>query len=796
MKGKLKPFLMISSIIVFTAVTSFFIGRQVEQRKTVLSENVATTKEESTEIAVVNQDSGTNYKDKNVSYSSDLVKSLDSSFVLTDRDAAKNGLKDGKYGAMVIIPGKFSENVTSVNDVTPSKVEIYYETNSDLSDENKLIVAAKISDFEKKLNNKLSYIYIKSVFDEVHNGQDYVSDVLKNDDIDSDALNSINDADILESINLTQLQNENIDIKDLDLNKNFEENKNIMDQVDKSYRQRLLDRERKFDKVKEELLKITGNDSDGMKSYRNKIQNMTPEQLKQVLSKKHNYNYDVLSTNNNTNVDEVNKYIENLTKDGGGLDNLVSTYNENVLLKIDEKGQSAIKQSNDTLNKSKETADSTLDTIQNSSIKELNNLRSNLVNGVSNPKVNSVNEEYLLYAQIVNELRNTNPEMLDNIYKDIVDQNKVDYTKILKNPTAGVTPDNTFSSWNDLKAYMFTNVPAEQKNTFELERSALYKGIDVNDTSLNNNITLIDNVTEELNGVTGKLKDTSNSTGDVIKNSDYEYISNVFAPKSKDPLSKRIDLNDSLIKDIKENLSGNTQKTLISTMKSNNTKNVDNVRDKVQYVVEKTISDDDPIDVDSLLKVFDDKYMSKFDNLVKKVDEIDRTSETVDGDSDIEKLWKSYDKNNEELNKSVTKQISEYEKAVDSYQDQTNKNIDTMQDDLEKGIEASQNKLSSTLKGAKETKQNTSNSNQQKLGSLQKVLSNSRVGTVENTDMYNFIISPVSAIKTENLLAKAPEKIVTNNYNKDTPIIIFSLICFSIVGFTTLAVYGKKRLIK
>ncbi|SFD11154.1 hypothetical protein [Clostridium uliginosum] len=43
---------------------------------------------------------------------------------------------------------------------------------------------------------------------------------------------------------------------------------------------------------------------------------------------------------------------------------------------------------------------------------------------------------------------------------------------------------------------------------------------------------------------------------------------------------------------------------------------------------------------------------------------------------------------------------------------------------------------------------NTTNYNQEKLGSLSLILSNSRVGTVENIDIYNFMINSVSAIQT------------------------------------------------
>lgn len=796
MKEKLKPFLMIFSIIIFASAASFFVGRQFEVRKALLEQKAAIKNNEATEIAVVNQDLGTNYKDKNVNYASEFVKSLDEDFVLTNRDAGKNGLKDGKYAAMVIIPGNFSQNVTTINDVTPSKVEIYYETNNELSKENKLIASAKISDLQNKLNNKLSYIYVSAVFDELHKGQDYVSDALKNDNTDLDAINSINDADILESINLTQLEDEDIDIKDLDLNKNFEDNKNIIKDIDQKYRDRLIAKEKSFSEIGDELVKLTGNDTTGIQSFRSKIENMTPKQLKEALAKKHNYNYVGLVDNYDVNVKDINKYIERLTKKGGEIDNLFSTYNQDILDDIDKKGKSAINQSNEAFTKSKENIDSTMDTMGNTSMGELNILKSNIVNGyINDPKLKSLNEEYLLYGEIVRKLKETNPGEFDSLYKNVVDENKADYSKILKDPTAGFTPENTFINSNELKQYM-TNIPEDKKDTYILDRNALYKGTDVNDSTLSANIKIINDITDQLNGAQNKLKEASNLTNSVINNADYNYMNDLFSKDAKTTLGERLKLKENLIKEIKENLGGNSQKSLVSTMQSNNKKSVDNVKGRVENVVEATIANDGPIDINGLLKIFDENYMSRFNNLIKKVDDLEKTPQTVEEDKKISDLWNKYDKSNETLNDSVTKQIGNYREVVDNSRDKANKQITTMEDDLQKGIQASQDKLSSALKNAKDSKESTTESNKENLGSLSTVLLNSRVGTVENTDMYNFIINPVSATKTENLLSKAPEQKVTNDYNNiNIKIAIFSLSCFLIVS-TTLVVLKKRKISK
>lgn len=789
MKIKLKSFLMIVSIVILVSVSSFFMGRQVEVKNALYGKQLKN--EESTQVAVVNQDVGIDYKEKNVNYALDLVKSFDSDFILTNRESGKKGIEDGKYGAMVIIPGNFSQNITTINDVTPSKVQIYYETNDKLSEENKLVVSAKVSNLEKKLNNKLSYMYITSIFDEVHHAQDYASDILKNDTADLDAINSINDADILQSINLTVLEDENIDLTDLDLNKNFEENKNIIEEIDKKYRQRLLAKEESFDGIKDELLKVTGNSSTGIKSFRSEIENMTPEQLKVALTKKHNYNYDDLSSNYDVNIDNVNKYIEDLTKEGGGIDNLVATYNQDILSEVDKKGKSAIKQSNENLSAVKETTDSNIDIIQNNSIGRLNGLKSNIISGNANdPKLQSLNEEYLLYGEMVRALNKSNPGVFENVYKSVADGNKVDYSKILKDPTAGLAPNNTFINSNDLKAYI-TNVPVEQTETSVLARSSKYKGIDVNDVTLNVNTKLIDNIIYDLNGVQSKLKQTSISTDSVMNNSDYKYINNLFSEDIEASLDEKLKLKESLIKEIKGNLGGDNKQSLVDNIKSNNLENVGSIKQKVENEVEKVVSGDGPIDVNGLLKIFDENYMSRFDNLIKQINELDKTEKTVDKDKEITELWNKFDHSNNDLTKSITKQVDDNDKIVEKARIDADKHVTTMQDDLDKGIQASNGKITSGLENVKETKTNTTNSNQEKLGSLSQVLSNSRVGTVENTEVYNFMINPVTAIQSKDIAGNITKPQQDNNYKNTTIIAMISTIFLSIIAIIILR-YNKK----
>ena len=414
MSEKIKLFLITISVAAIFSTGSFVAGREITHRQ-ILSSTTNKEKPEvnqSTDIAIVNQDMGVDYNGKNVNYAEDLIKSVDSDFVLTNREAAKKGLEDGRYGAMIVLPGNFSKNITTINDVTPSKVEIYYEENKALESENKLIVSAKISDFEKKLNSKLSYMYVSSVFSELHRGQDCVNEILQNDDEDLEALNSINNFDILQSINLTQLEDQDINIENLDLNKNFSENKEIIEQIDTLYRDRLLAKEKSFDEFRGELLNVIGNENSGIKSFRKTIEDMTPEQLKEALTKTHTYNYSSLSSDYNMNIDEVSNYIEEFTKEGGLIDNLAGTYKYNILSEIDKNAKISINKINENIEETIKAASNSIDTIEKDQLNNLNIIQRSIAVNNNDPILESLRQEAILYGDIVSELIISNPDVL------------------------------------------------------------------------------------------------------------------------------------------------------------------------------------------------------------------------------------------------------------------------------------------------------------------------------------------------------------------------------------------------
>lgn len=795
MSEKIKLFLITIGVAAIFSTGSFVAGREITHRQILSS---TTNKEEpevnqSTDIAIVNQDMGVDYNGKNVNYAEDLIKSVDSDFVLTNREAAKKGLEDGRYGAMIVLPGNFSKNITTINDVTPSRVEIYYEENKALESKNKLIVSAKISDFEKKLNSKLSYMYVSSVFSELHRGQDSVNEILQNDDEDLEALNSINNFDILQSINLTQLEDQDINIENLDLNKNFSENKEIIEQIDTLYRDRLLAKEKSFDEFRGELLNVIGNENVGIKSFRKTIEDMTPEQLKEALTKTHTYNYSSLSSDYNMNIDEVSNYIEEFTKEGGLIDNLASTYKHNILAELDNNAKSSINKINENIEETIKITNNSIDTIEKDQLNNLNSVQRSIDVNNNDPILESLRQEATLYGDIVSELIISNPDVFESAYKNAVIRNNVSHYNLLLNPDEGMRPGNTFSDWNTLKTYIINN--STQDSSFITNRMSKYKKAHY--AELENDVKLVGDSISSLKNVKDELMDLLKSTENLRNNSEYKYLGQVFDSESEKTIDERLKLNEQFVDEIKLNMLGQYKEDLLKIMEENNSKIVDDTKEKVEKEVEQVIIAESPIDVNKVLEIFDKNYMMRFSKLLEMTDNIDKTELSADKDAEVSKLWKEYDNKNNELNDLVKSQIDQYDEAFIKITENADNHIITMQEDLDAGIESAQQQVEESLENAKNTKIKSSNSNREKLNSFSNVLTNTRVGTVENSDIYDFIINPVSKIKTQNLAVNIEKPTVNNKYKLEIVSGLILVICASIF-ITTIGMYAlyKKLIIK
>jgi YhgE/Pip-like protein len=158
-----------------------------------------------TTIAIVNMDMGVKYNGEDVNYADAFVGSLTGDFALVSAQTAEVGLKNGIYGGIITIPADLSEKVVSINAENPQQVTLSYVINNRLSSDKYVEVFLGISDAQSTLRSVLSYVYMVSIFDEIHYGQESVSNVEENDRKDLDAVNKLKTTRFMEGLKIKEM---------------------------------------------------------------------------------------------------------------------------------------------------------------------------------------------------------------------------------------------------------------------------------------------------------------------------------------------------------------------------------------------------------------------------------------------------------------------------------------------------------------------------------------------------------------------------------------------------------------
>ncbi len=180
-------------------------------------------------IAVVNLDAGIEKNNQQIYYASKIIEYPNENYQTTSLEEAKTGIKNGQYGAYVIIPSTFSASVDSING-TPEKAVFEYLLSSNLSAEEREKIIYEISEFEKSISTNVSYIYVDAILSEVHNVQDGASTILANDDSEKKSLLSVSAEALIEPVEFSEMKEKNDTVKPIDLK---EENLNLQNAVQK-----------------------------------------------------------------------------------------------------------------------------------------------------------------------------------------------------------------------------------------------------------------------------------------------------------------------------------------------------------------------------------------------------------------------------------------------------------------------------------------------------------------------------------------------------------------------------------
>ncbi len=205
-------------------------------------------RKESEKIAVVNLDEGVSGKDGQVNYAQRLSKFPCMDFEYASLEAARTGLETGRYGAYVIIPAAFSQNVESIN-TEPQVSQIEYRVNQSYSGKRQYELLYNVRSYIDSLNNHLSYMYVDNILREFHDAQDKAVRVMENDLKDMEAIEKIKTQDLVTLVEIPEMPKEETMPEALDISKYTARSVGLSERLEEEYANNIRDIQREIESI-------------------------------------------------------------------------------------------------------------------------------------------------------------------------------------------------------------------------------------------------------------------------------------------------------------------------------------------------------------------------------------------------------------------------------------------------------------------------------------------------------------------------------------------------------------------
>nr|WP_294494284.1 hypothetical protein [uncultured Mediterraneibacter sp.] len=639
-------------------------------------------------MAIVNLDEGVTGGGETISYSQALLSTLDIPYEVTNLEAARQGMQDGRYSSYLILPGTFSASVETIN-TSPQKAVLEYAVSTQLTDEAKETAIYDIGNAYTKLNNGLSEMYLSSVVDEIHSVQDSVETIMGNDEKDLEALESVRGDDLTESIQLPELETVENNIQVLDLTADYQENDNILDSINTSYESAVSNGIVDYDKIREQLAAAEASQSTA---------GTEKEELAGVVNGLATDIYDdsFLAASEDSVYDTYGGELLSRIND---VETAVKTMNENIpgirdygdKLKQDEAWYKEALGKFETLKTDETTQKMTVDSEEQYDITVrtykyyIPSEVDTLINAADDVKKKYANEKLEEYYTDVQKKNSDAIKALDAWYQENItdpDITKPDWASMIGSdePTYEAVSDPNVS----------TAVPqAEMVTTYKVSESA-YPETDPSAEL----VTL-----PSLNVPT----EPSQSDGEKVEGTAEELLTTI----------------------IDTAMNGRTQRTnQISSQQQSTQRAYDSVK--------------------SSFSDFDLAYSSHLEDqgiLSGSVRNYDLSS-YIDTEA-ISGLRQDLSENGADIESKIAEQNQTYEDFVSQVYENASENTLKQQESIMAGETASREKLETNLSEAKSGKRDTYEQNQQILTNIRGILPYTRLGTQENQLVYRFMTNPL-----------------------------------------------------
>ncbi|WP_409296645.1 type VII secretion protein EsaA [Peribacillus sp. SCS-26] len=156
MTGKLRGLKIVAAMLIILVLPSLFftyIGHEPMKEKNKASR----------QIAVVNDDIGSEFDKEPVNFGQEIAPALEEeseySWQVVSRSTAEKGLVSQEYDAVVYFPSDFSRNILTYDEESPLKASVKYDIQSNLDAKNKEKIQKELEVSKSKMNKHISTLY-------------------------------------------------------------------------------------------------------------------------------------------------------------------------------------------------------------------------------------------------------------------------------------------------------------------------------------------------------------------------------------------------------------------------------------------------------------------------------------------------------------------------------------------------------------------------------------------------------------------------------------------------------------
>lgn len=688
-------------------------------------------------IAIVNLDEGVGKDNEKILYSNQLLK-FTADYTYVSLNEAKKGIETGMYAAYIIIPADFSRCIESING-TPQKVKVEYAVNKNLTDENRLMITEKLNTFKEILSSNTAYVYLSSILSEFHDVQDSAAIIMEHDEKDLKNIQNINPDEIFTMIDFSETKQEDNDIENMDLTKYSEQNSTEVDNIIAAVNNGIEEGKKKYGEVGKQYTEVA--------QEINKVEN-------------------TVSGYNPLNDANGNKVYQD------GLDNLNQTideYNENINLE-GAKGTEDIKKIIEDV--AEQGIVDILKDVQKNTDIELEKIQNRNTEIISDT-VNSFNTNNKEYYDKVDDFMKKQIDICLIKNNDIIDdmQNNTNNVsgELSKEKKDSYTKAEVMQYIEKVASY---DLKAMQQMRTELEDSALHDGFNEELPELS-----VDSFPLPEVKIPHKEMATSNTT-DLSDQEEDESVDNM--------IFIDVDKNVSIDKRITEGITNKEDDIaeVIDSVQNNFFLSKSDVNNIINEQIIGKIETENQNNIN--------KYNDAATDLVTSIKEYDSKVTQFNPyayirEEDINKHAAALSQNIKTMENAINAKNTEYYEFINKVYQTANENINTLQKDMQAANDASKEKLSEVIAKLKADKNSITQEDNDILDSFTKKLTYSRLGSLEYTEMYKFMVNPIETIMQSmdgKTLEETGENDIDLNYTKmliGSIIIILLFIVFNLI---------------